>query len=43
MDYRYRKALVIDSGHIARSIITTERAFTISYKGNAEIKAEHPE
>lgn len=40
---KYRKCLVIDTAHIARSVITTERAFVISYKGNAEIIAEHPE
>jgi 5-methylcytosine-specific restriction endonuclease McrA len=34
---------VIDSAHIARSVITTERAFVISYKGNADIIASHPE
>jgi len=28
---------------MARSIISAERAFVISYKGNAEIIAEHPE
>ena len=39
----YRKTLVIDSTYMARSIISTERAFVISYKGNAEILAEHPE
>ena len=41
--HKYRKCLVIDSAHIARSVITTERAFVISYKGNADIIAEHPE
>lgn len=40
---KYRKCLVIDNAHIARSVISTERAFVISYKGNAEIIAEHPE
>lgn len=43
MDIKYRKALVLDSSHIARSIITTERAFVITYKGNAAIMAEYPE
>jgi len=38
----YRKCLVIDSSYVARSVITTERAFVISYKGNAEIIHEHP-
>jgi CRISPR/Cas system Type II protein with McrA/HNH and RuvC-like nuclease domain len=28
---------------MARSIISTERAFVISYKGNADIVSEHPE
>lgn len=28
---------------MARSIITTERAFVISYKGNADVIKEHPE
>ena len=39
---KYTKALVIDTSHTARSIITTERAFVIKYKGNAEVVAEHP-
>lgn len=38
----YKKCLVIDSSHMARSIISTERAFVISYKGNAEIIESHP-
>jgi 5-methylcytosine-specific restriction endonuclease McrA len=40
---KYQKTLVVDSSFIARSIIPTERAFVISYKGNAEVIAEHPE
>ena len=40
---KYQKALVVDSSFIARSVISTERAFVISYKGNAEVIAEHPE
>jgi 5-methylcytosine-specific restriction endonuclease McrA len=40
---KYQKTLVVDSSFIARSIISTERAFVISYKGNAEVIAEHPE
>ena len=40
---KYQKTLVVDSSFMARSIIPTERAFVISYKGNAEIIAEHPE
>lgn len=43
MNHDYTKALVIDSSYMARSIITTERAFVISYKGNAEIIHNHPE
>jgi len=39
----YRRCLVLDSSYMARSIITTERAFVISYKGNAQILEEHPE
>ena len=39
----FRKTLVVDSTYMARSIISTERAFVISYKGNAEIIAEHPD
>ena len=42
-DRRYSKALLLDSSYIARNIITTERAFVISYKGNAEIIHHHPE
>ena len=40
---KYQKTLVVDSSFMARSIIPTERAFVISYKGNAEIIAEHPQ
>lgn len=40
---KFRKTLVVDSSFLARAIIPTERAFVISYKGNAEIIAEHPE
>lgn len=39
---KYQKTLVVDSSFMARSIISTERAFVISYKGNAEVVAEHP-
>jgi CRISPR/Cas system Type II protein with McrA/HNH and RuvC-like nuclease domain len=39
----YQKTLVLDSSFMARSIISTERAFVISYKGNADIVHEHPE
>jgi hypothetical protein len=40
---KYGKTLVLDSSYMPRSIINTERAFVISYKGNADIIAEHPE
>jgi len=40
---KYSKCLVIDSSYVARSVITTERAYVISYKGNADIIATHPE
>ena len=39
----YQKTLVLDSSYMARSIISTERAFVISYKGNADVIHEHPE
>jgi hypothetical protein len=38
-----KKTLVIDSSYMAKGIITTERAFVISYKGNADIVAEYDE
>lgn len=40
---KFKKTLVVDSSFIARAIIPTERAFVISYKGNADIISEHPE
>ena len=40
---KFQKTLVLDSSFMARSIISTERAFVISYKGNADIVHEHPE
>lgn len=40
---KYRKTLVLDSSYIPRSVISTERAFVISYKGNAEVISEYPE
>ena len=40
---KYQKTLVVDSSFMARAIISTSRAFVVSYKGNAEIIAEHPE
>ena len=39
----YKKTLVVDSAYIARSVIATERAFVITYKGNAEVVAEYEE
>lgn len=39
---KYKKALLLDSSYSARNIISTERAFVISYKGNAEIIQNHP-
>lgn len=43
MKHQYEKTLIVDSSFMARSIISAYRAFVISYKGNAEIIAEHPE
>ena len=43
MNRKYRKALVVDVSYMAKSIITTERAFVISYKGNADVMCNHPE
>lgn len=40
---KYGKTLVLDSSFMARSIINTDRAFVITYKGNADIVEEHPE
>jgi len=40
---KQNKTLVIDSAHMARSIISSDRAFVISYKGNAEVIDEHDE
>jgi hypothetical protein len=40
---KYRKTLVLDSTYMAKSIINTERAFVISYKGNCDIVNVHPE
>ena len=34
---KYGKTLVLDSSFMPRSIINTERAFVISYKGNADM------
>lgn len=39
----YSKCLVVDSSYMPRSVITTERAYVISYKGNADIVVTHPE
>lgn len=38
----YNRSLVIDSNYMARSIISSARAFVITYKGNAEVIFEHP-
>lgn len=35
------KTLVLDSSHMARSIIDSMRGFSIIYKGNAEVIDEH--
>jgi len=43
MSVKHSKCLVLDSSFIPRSIISTERAFVINYKGNAVVLAEHPE
>lgn len=40
---KHKKTLVIDSSYMPRSIISAERAFVISYKGNAEVISEHDE
>lgn len=37
------KCLVLDQSYMARSIISSSRAFVIAYKGNAEVMHEHPE
>jgi len=39
----YKKTLVLDSTYHARSIITTDRAFVITYKGNAQVVMEYNE
>jgi len=39
----YNRTLVLDVSYLARGIITADRAFVISYKGNAEIIHEHEE
>lgn len=36
------KCLVIDTAYMPRSVITAERAFVITYKGNAEVIETHP-
>lgn len=41
--YNIMKTLVVDSSYMARSIIEATRAFTIFYKGNAEIVESHDE
>ena len=39
----YSRTLVVDSAFLPRSVISTERAFVIHYKGNAEVIDNHPE
>jgi hypothetical protein len=39
----YSKTLVVDTSYIARSIISSQRAFAIVYKGNAQVLEEYPE
>lgn len=39
---KYAQCLVVDSSYMARSVISTERAFVIAYKGNAEVIHNHP-
>ncbi len=43
MKHTHDKCLVIDSAYMARTIISSARAFTIFYKGNAEIIQNHEE
>ncbi len=38
-----KKTLVLDSSYLARSIISTDRAFVITYKGNADVVEEYDE
>lgn len=40
---RQSKTLVVDSSYMPRSVISALRAFSIVYKGNAEVVSEHPE
>ena len=39
----YDKTLVIDTSYVARSIVSVERGFVISFKGNADIISEYDE
>lgn len=39
----FRKCLVLDSSYLPRQIVTSERAYVVSLKGNADILHEHPE
>lgn len=39
---QHSQCLVVDSSYMARSVISTERAFVINYKGNAEVLSNHP-
>lgn len=38
---KFAKSLVLDSSYIPRSIISSARAFTIVYKGNADVVYNH--
>lgn len=40
---KFKKTLVLDSGYIPRGVISSDRAFVITYKGNAEIIHNHSE
>jgi 5-methylcytosine-specific restriction endonuclease McrA len=37
----FKKTLVLDSSYMPRSIISSNRAFVIVYKGNADVVANH--
>ena len=40
---QYSRTLVVDSSYMPRSIITSERAFVIAYKGNADVVYSYPD
>jgi hypothetical protein len=40
---KFNRTLVVDSAFMPRSVISSERAFVIFYKGNAEVIDEHEE